>query len=430
VGEADAVLPEAALRPREGHPAVTVFGATARRLVFRALEAVTGGTVVLRYPDGRGRRFGDGAGPELVVELRRPDALWEKLGRRTRVGLGESYVDGDWDCADLTGLFALLGRSLHRAQHHPLRQQLQRVQALRPDLSRRQTFDRARDNIHAHYDLGNELFRLMLDPTMSYSCAYWEHDGMTLEQAQIAKLDRICEKLRLSSDDHVLEIGCGWGGFAIHAARVHGCRVTGLTISPSQAVLARERVAEAGLADRVEIVERDYRLVEGSFSRIASIEMFEAIGLAEYETFFGTVDRLLAPDGIAVLQTIGIPDERFERYRRTPDWIQQYIFPGSLLPSLEAIARAVATTHLMVIGLEEIGIGYARTLREWRDNVERNAAEVRALGYDERFLRIWTYYLSYCEAAFAIRSLRDMQLVLSRSFNDALPAHPSLRPTY
>ncbi len=409
---------------------MTVFGATARRLVFRALEAVTGGTVVLRYPDGRGRRFGDGAGPELVVELRRPDALWEKLGRRTRVGLGESYVDGDWDCADLTGLFALLGRSLHRAQHHPLRQQLQRVQALRPDLSRRQTFDRARDNIHAHYDLGNELFRLMLDPTMSYSCAYWEHDGMTLEQAQIAKLDRICEKLRLSSDDHVLEIGCGWGGFAIHAARVHGCRVTGLTISPSQAVLARERVAEAGLADRVEIVERDYRLVEGSFSRIASIEMFEAIGLAEYETFFGTVDRLLAPDGIAVLQTIGIPDERFERYRRTPDWIQQYIFPGSLLPSLEAIAHAVATTHLMVIGLEEIGIGYARTLREWRDNVERNAAEVRALGYDERFLRIWTYYLSYCEAAFAIRSLRDMQLVLSRSFNDALPAHPSLRPTY
>lgn len=385
---------------------------------------------MLRYPDGRGRRFGDGAGPEIVVDLVRPDAVWEKLGRRTRVGLGEAYVDGDWDCADLTGLFALLGRSLHRAQHHPLRQQLSRMQSLRPDLSRRQTFDRARDNIHAHYDLGNDLFRLMLDPTMSYSCAYWEHDGMTLEQAQVAKLERICEKLHLSAEDHVLEIGCGWGGFAIHAARAHGCRVTGLTISPSQARLARDRVAEAGLSDRVEIVERDYRLVAGSFSRIASIEMFEAIGLAEYETFFGAVDRLLAPDGIAVLQTIGIPDERFERYRRTPDWIQQYIFPGSLLPSLESIARAVATTHLMVVGLEEIGIGYARTLREWRENVWDRADAVRALGYDERFLRIWTYYLSYCEAAFAIRSLRDVQLVLSRSFNDALPAHPSVRPTY
>lgn len=409
---------------------MTVFGATARRLVFRALEAVTGGTLVLRYPDGRGRRFGDGAGPEIVVDLARPDVVWEKLGRRTRVGLGESYVDGDWDCADLTALFSLLGRSLHRAQHHPLRQQLQQLQALRPDVSRRQTFDRARDNIYAHYDLGNDLFRLMLDPTMSYSCAYWEHDAMTLEQAQVAKLDRICDKLRLSDDDHVLEIGCGWGGFAIHAARVHGCRVTGLTISPSQAELARERVAEAGLSDRVEIVERDYRLVEGSFSRIASIEMFEAIGLAEYETFFGTVDRLLAPDGVAVLQTIGIPDERFERYRRAPDWIQQYIFPGSLLPSLEAIARAVATTHLMVVGLEEIGIGYARTLREWRENVWANVDAVRALGYDERFLRVWTYYLSYCEAAFAIRSLRDVQLVLSRSFNDALPTRPSVRPTY
>jgi cyclopropane-fatty-acyl-phospholipid synthase len=400
---------------------VTVVGATARRLVFGALEALTGGTLVLRYPDGRGRRFGDGAGPEVVVDLVRPDAVWEKLGRRTRVGLGESYVDGDWDCADLTALFSLLGRSLHRAQHRPLRQLLQRLQALRPDLSRRQTFDRARDNIYAHYDLGNELFRLMLDPTMSYSCAYWEHDGMTLEEAQVAKLDRICEKLRLSADDHVLEIGCGWGGFAIHAARAHGCRVTGLTISPSQAELARERVAAAGLSERVEIVERDYRLVEGTFSRIVSIEMFEAIGLAEYETFFGTVDRLLAPDGIAVLQTIGIPDDRFERYRRTPDWIQQYIFPGSLLPSLEAITRAVATTHLMVVGLEEIGIGYARTLREWRENVWHNAGRIRALGYDERFLRIWTYYLSYCEAGFAIRALRDMQLVLTRPA-DAAPS--------
>ncbi|MGL6279949.1 MAG: class I SAM-dependent methyltransferase [Gaiella sp.] len=409
---------------------MTVFGATARRLAFRALEAVTGGTVVLRYPDGRGRRFGDGAGPELVVDVRRPDALWEKLGRRTRVGLGEAYVDGDWDCDDLPALFALLGRSLHAAHGHPFRQALHRLQSLRPDLSQRQTFDRARDNIYAHYDLGNELFALMLDPTMSYSCAYWEREEMTLEEAQIAKLERVCEKLQLSADDHVLEIGSGWGGFAIHAARTRGCRVTGLTISPAQAELARERVAAAGLDGRVEIVESDYRLVQGTFSRIASIEMFEAIGLHEHETYFRTVDRLLAPDGLAVIQTIGIPDERFDRYRRTPDWIQQYIFPGSLLPSLEAIARAVARTQLMVIGLEEIGIGYARTLRTWRENVWRDVEAVRALGYDERFLRVWTYYLAYCEAAFAIRSLRDVQLVLSRSFNDALPTHPTVRPTY
>jgi cyclopropane-fatty-acyl-phospholipid synthase len=253
---------------------------------------------------------------------------------------------------------------------------------------------------------------------------------MTLEDAQRAKYRRICEKLRLGPDDHVLEIGCGWGGFALYAVAEHGCRVTGLTISPAQAELARERVVAAGLTDRIEIVERDYRLVEGSYSRIVSIEMFEAIGLAEYETYFGTIDRLLGQGGIAVLQTIGIPDDRFERYRRTPDWMQQYIFPGSLLPSVEAIAKAVATTRLQITGLEEIGFGYARTLETWRENVWANVDQIRALGYDERFLRIWTFYLAYCEAAFAIRSLRDVQLVLTRSFDATQPTYPALRVTY
>lgn len=409
---------------------MSVLGAVARRLSFRALDALGGGEVVLRFPDGRGRRFGDGLGPSIVVDVRRPDALWEKLGRRTRVGLGEGYVDGDWDCDDLVGLFSLLGRNLHQASDHPRLRRLYALQEWRPHLPQRQTLAAARDNIHAHYDLGNDLFRLMLDPTMAYSCAYWETETMTLEEAQRAKFRRICEKLRLGPTDHLLEIGCGWGGFAIHAAQEHGCRVTGLTISPSQAALARERVVEAGVADRVEIVERDYRLVEGSFTRVASIEMLEAIGLAEYGRYFGAIDRLLAPGGVAVIQTIGIPDERFERYRRTPDWIQQTIFPGSLLPSLEAITRAVASTRLMVVGLEEIGFGYARTLRTWRENVWRNVDAVRALGYDERFLRIWTYYLAYCEAAFAIRSLRDLQLVLARSFDDTQPTLPTIRPTY
>jgi cyclopropane-fatty-acyl-phospholipid synthase len=409
---------------------VTPAAAVARRLTFRALGALRGGAVVLRYPDGRGRRFGDAEGPVHTVDVRRPDVLWEKLGRRTRVGFGEAYVDGDWDCVDLVGLLSLLGRNLHAASERPLLRTLFAVQERRPHRPQRQTPEAARDNIHAHYDLGNDLFALMLDPTMSYSCGYWERDGQTLEEAQHAKLARICEKLRLGPDDHVLEIGCGWGGFAIHAAREHGCRVTGLTISSAQATLARERVAAAGLADRVEILEQDYRLTHGTYSRIASIEMLEAIGLAEYPTYFKTIDRLLAPGGMAAIQTIGIPDARFERYRRTPDWIQQYIFPGSLLPSVEAVARAVATTRLMIVGLEEIGFGYARTLREWRENVWRNVEQVRALGYDERFLRIWTFYLAYCEAAFAIRSLRNVQLVLARPFDDSQPAHPAARITY
>ncbi|MBM3679040.1 MAG: class I SAM-dependent methyltransferase [Actinobacteria bacterium] len=404
--------------------------AAGRRLGYRALAEIRGGTIVLRHPDGRGRRFGDGDGPEVVVDVRDPDALWSKIGLRTTIGLGEAYVDGDWDCEDLPALFALFGRSVHRAQETPSVRALARLQRLRPAPSTRQDAHAARRNIHAHYDLGNELFRLMLDPTMTYSCAYWERPGMTLQEAQEAKLRMVCEKLNLSAADHLLEIGCGWGGLAIWAARHHGCRVTGLTISRAQASLARERVREAGLDRLVEIVERDYRLTEGSYSRIVSIEMLEAIGLAEYDTYFATIDRLLAPDGIALVQTIGMPDHRFERYRRRPDWIQRTIFPGSLLPSLEALARSVAKTRLMIAGLEEIGIGYARTLRVWRERFQARFDDVRALGYDERFVRTWTFYLAYCESAFAIRALRDMQLVLTRSHNDALPTHPPTRATY
>ena len=402
----------------------------ARRLAFRALSALEGGEVVLRYPDGRGRRFGDGNGPSILVELRRPDTFWRKLGTRTRVGFGESYVDGDWGCDDLVGLFMLVGRNLETTTEHPTLKRLYRLQELRPDRRPRQTPSAARGNIHAHYDLGNELFELMLDPTMAYSCAYWERPGMTLEEAQRAKVRHVCEKLGLGPDDHVLEIGCGWGGFAIQAATEYGCRVTGLTLSPSQALLARERVAAAGLADTIEIREQDYRLTEGRFTKIASIEMFEAIGLAEYGNYFTAIDRLLTRGGLACVQTIGVPDWRFERYRRRPDWIQQTIFPGSLLPSLEAIARAVAGTRLQINGVEEIGFGYARTLREWRENVDSNVGRIRSLGYDERFLRLWRFYLTYCEAGFAIRSLRDMQIVLSHSANDALPEFPRVRPGY
>jgi cyclopropane-fatty-acyl-phospholipid synthase len=253
---------------------------------------------------------------------------------------------------------------------------------------------------------------------------------MTLEEAQRAKNRHVFEKLGLGPADHVLEIGCGWGGFAIQAATEVGCRVTGLTLSPSQAGFARARVDALGLDDRLEIREEDYRLIEGRFSKVASIEMLEAIGLAEYGNYFAAIDRLLVPEGLACLQTIGVPDWRFERYRRRPDWIQQTIFPGSLLPSLEAIAKAVARTQLQINGVEEIGFGYARTLREWRQNVAENVGRIRALGYDERFLRIWAFYLCYCEAGFAIRSLRNMQIVLSHSGNDALPAFPSVRQGY
>jgi len=409
---------------------VIVAGDLARRIVFKALGGLRGGEVVLRHPDGRGRRFGDGLGPRVIVDLHRTDDFWRKLALRTRVGFGESYVDGDWDADDLVAFFELLSRNLDRLAGNAWVARLHRAQRLRPDRSLRQTLDAARESIHAHYDLGNDLFRLMLDPTMTYSCAYWERPDMTLEEAQIAKDRAVCDKLHLGPDDHVLEIGCGWGGFAMYAAEERGCRVTGVTISREQAELARERVRTAGLEDLVEIREQDYRQVEGSFSRIVSIEMLEAIGQAEHETYFTSVDRLLAPGGISLVQTIAVPDERFERYRRSPDWIQQYVFPGSLIPSLHAISTALARSRLMIVGLEEIGVGYADTIRAWRTNIDASNDRVRALGYDERFLRIWRFYLSYCEAAFRVRHLRDMQLVLSRALNDALPLYPRQRVTF
>ena len=405
-------------------------GDVARRIVFRALGGLRGGELVLRYPDGRGRLFGDALGPRVAVHIHRPDDFWRKLALRTRVGFGESYVDGDWDADDLVAFFELLSRNLAAVTRNPWAAGLYRLQTLRPDRSARQSPGTARRSIHAHYDLGNDLFRLMLDPTMTYSCAYWQRPEMTLEEAQVAKYRAVCEKLHLGPDDHVLEIGCGWGGFAIHAAREHGCRVTGVTISRSQRELACERVREAGLEELVEIREQDYRQVDGGFSRVASIEMLEAIGLAEHDTYFATIDRLLEPAGIAVVQTIAVPDERFDRYRRAPDWIQQYVFPGSLIPSLDAVSRAVARSRLMIVGLEEIGVGYADTLKAWRENVDARVDDVLALGYDDRFLRIWRFYLSYCEAAFRVRHLRDMQLVLTRALNDALPRFPRERVTF
>ena len=390
-------------------------GAVARRIVFRALRGLRGGEVVVRYPDGRGRRFGDGLGPRVVIDLHNPAAFWSKLARRTRIGFGESYVDGDWDTNDLVALFELISANLEAAAEHPIFRALNKLQEKRPHRAQRQSPAAARDNIHAHYDLGNDLFELMLDKTMTYSCAVWERPEMTLAEAQRAKYRRICEKLQLSAQDHVLEIGCGWGGFAIYAAGEYGCRVTGLTLSPSQASLARERLRAAGLDELVEIREQDYRHTEGRFTKVASIEMLEAIGLAEHETYFRAIDGFLEPDGIAVIQTIAIPDARFARYSRRRDWIQQYIFPGSLIPSVGAVEQAVAPTRLRIVGLEEIGPDYADTLKIWRRNVEAREDEVRALGYDERFLRIWRFYLSFCEAAFRVRTLRDVQLVLARS---------------
>ena len=380
----------------------------AERLVLRALERLEGGTIELSLPGGSTHRFGSGR--PVAVEVTSRD-LFRRLLWRPRLGLGESYVAGDWRADDLPLLFEVLIRTIERWRQESL---LARLERLRPHVPPRQGLHRARRNIGYHYDLGNDLYRLFLDDSLTYSCGVWE-EGDTLERAQERKLRRVCEYLGLGPDHHVLEIGCGWGSFALMAAGEYGARVTGLTISERQAGLARERVAAAGLADRVEIRLQDYRTLEGRFTSIASIEMLEAIGHAQYPVFLATCDRLLDPGGRACIQTISIPDERYESYRRHDDWIRRYIFPGSLLPSVGVLRRVAAkASSLRIDAVEDIGEHYAPTLQAWRERFLGRLDDVRRLGHDERFVRTWDFYLAYCEAAFRTRSLRDVQLVLAR----------------
>jgi cyclopropane-fatty-acyl-phospholipid synthase len=381
------------------------------RVLTRALAGLHEGTLVARLPDGVERSFG--GGPPETMDIANTSALIRRLATRGTIGLGESYQAGDWTSPDLVGLLELLYRNAEAAvDRHPA---LARVMKARPRPNRRQGLLRARRNIEYHYDLGNDLFRLMLDETMTYSCAIFERDGEPLADAQRRKLRRVCDKLALTPDDHVLEIGCGWGSFALTAAGEYGARVTGLTLSPAQAELARTRVREAGLGDRVRILEEDYRIHQGSYTKAASIEMIEAIGEEQFPVFFAACDRLLGPGGRACIQTILIPDERWNRYRRSPDWIERYIFPGCLIPSLGALERVAAkNSRLSLAQAEEIGLHYAETLRHWRATFFERLPEVRALGYDDHFVRTWDFYLASCEAGFRTRALRDAQLVFER----------------
>jgi cyclopropane-fatty-acyl-phospholipid synthase len=388
-------------------------GRIAERAAIRALDGLRYGALELRLPGGEVHRAG--AGEPIVVTVESND-LFRRLARSPRIGLGESYVAGDWHTDDLPGLVALVIRNVELWRRGS---RLARVERFRPHFTPRQSLHKARRNIRYHYDLSNDLYRLFLDESMTYSCAVWE-PGDTLEQAQERKLRMICVKLVLRPGDHVLEIGCGWGSFALMAAGEYGARVTGVTISQQQLELARSRVAAAGLSDQVEILFQDYRTLEGQFTKIASIEMLEAIGYSQYPTFFAACDRLLAPGGLAAIQVIGMPDQRFERYRRKEDWIQRYIFPGSLLPSLEALQTTMSrSSELIVVGLEEIGPHYADTLHAWRDRFFARLPEVGELGFDERFVRTWDFYLASCEALFRTRAIRDIQLVLGRPFEEA-----------
>ncbi len=382
----------------------------------RVLAKLRHGCLHLVLPDSTVLTFG-GELPGTHAEIRVRD--WRFFTRVLvggDVGLGESYTDGDWDTDDIAAVIAVFIENMGEFDDREVwwSRPARFLNGIRHRL-RPNSRPGSRKNISDHYDMGNGFYSKFLDATMMYSCALYRDPGDTLEQAQRHKIRAMIGKADIGPDHHVLEIGSGWGGFAIEAARQTGCRVTTVTLSREQLEWARRSVAEAGLADRVEVRLCDYRDLEGQYDRIVSIEMLEAVGHKYLGTFFRTCDRLLKPGGVLALQVITIPDQRYEAYRRGCDWIQKHIFPGGFLPSLGALCEAMRDhSGFVVENLDNVSTHYAQTLRDWRARFVGNWNSIRELGFDDRFARMWNYYLSYCESGFAHRALGVLQLVLAR----------------
>jgi cyclopropane-fatty-acyl-phospholipid synthase len=397
---------------------VTAVALRAADLVLRRIRS---GGLELVLPDGSRRAYGPMGGRRAELEVLEWGFL-RRLARSPRVALGEGFQAGEWQTADLVGLLELLADNYTPIAGEGPLAAFSRLRGLVPRPRLRHGLRASEQHVQAHYDLSNDFFALWLDPSLTYSCAVFEEPDQSLEDAQQHKYRLLCDRLGLTAEHHLLEIGTGWGGMALHAARERGCRVTTTTISDAQHELASRRIAEAGLSDRVELLRLDYRKLAGRYDRIVSIEMLEAIGHDQLPTYFRAVDRLLAPHGVAAIQTITIPEQRYRSYRRSEDWLRRHIFPGGLLPSVGEISRVCArATHLGVYGLDEIGPHYVPTLGRWRERFLERLAEVRALGFDERFCRTWEFYLAYCEAAFASRAIRDVQMVLARPFERGAP---------
>ena len=409
--------------PREGIMSIPSAGwiaKIARRTVFSRLSRIVHGTIiVIDGPDRHtfGQASIDGQ-LHATIAVCNPRCYID-VALYGAIGAGQSYGRGDWECDDLTTLVRLF--VLNRTLLDGMEQGIARL--CRPGLKafhrwHRNTKNGSRHNIAAHYDLSNEFFALMLDQTMMYSCAYFQRESSTLAEASDAKNDLICRKLGLLPQDHVLEIGTGWGGFALYAARHYGCRLTTATISQAQYEKATERINAAGLSDRVTVLFIDYRdlpNLQTRFDKLVSIEMIEAVGHEYYRTFFEICDRMLKPDGLMLVQAITIDERQYERAKQSVDFIQRFIFPGSCIPSVNSLCHAMAeASDLSVIQLQDIGAHYPPTLRAWRQNVWANLHEVTRLGFSEEFLRLWDFYLCYCEGGFLERSISTVHLLFAK----------------
>jgi cyclopropane-fatty-acyl-phospholipid synthase len=388
----------------------------AKRLFFSSLENLRGGFLEIVCPEET-YVFGEPSAPLRAMAVIHDERFFVRAVTAADIGIGESFMHGDWTSPDVVTLVRLCVRNLRTLDsgHRFLSALRGWTSRIRHRL-RANTVAGSRENIRAHYDLGNDFYRLFLDEQMQYSCAYFTGAEDSLELAQTQKLEMICRKLQIEPGDRVLEIGCGWGGFALHAAQGYGAQVTAVTISQAQYDFATERLARGGVGSgEVRFLLQDYRTLDGEFDKIVSIEMFEAVGFAHYDEYFSACDRLLAPDGAMLLQTITLPEQEVSAYRKRVDWIQTYIFPGSELASLLEIQRSLRrSTQLALTHLESLGIHYAKTLALWRERFFERLADVRRLGFDERFARMWDFYLAWCEGAFRERYINVAQLVLAK----------------
>jgi cyclopropane-fatty-acyl-phospholipid synthase len=411
----DTIRPEIASIPKKSKAGP--LQQMARKFLISVLKKLKMGRIDFRDGDMH-MVFGRPPEEEVLtaaVTVRHPD-FYTRILFGGSIGSGEAYMQGLWRTDDLTALIRIL--ILNQSVLRELDSRWTKLWAPAYkafDVMRRDTRKGSRANIAAHYDLGNDFYALFLDETLTYSCGYFETDASSLRDASLAKYDRVCKKLALGSSDHVLEIGTGWGGFAIYAARKYGCRVTTATISKHQHALAKSRIESAGLGDRITLLFEDYRDLQGQYDKLVSIEMIEAVGHQYLKPFFRCCGNLLKEDGMMLLQAITITDQVFERYKNSVDFIKRYIFPGGCIPSITAISRAATEGSDMKIDhLEDITPHYAKTLRTWRKRFFDNIDQVRALGFSETFIRMWEYYLSYCEAGFHERYLGDIQMRLTK----------------
>lgn len=397
-------------------PALNMVQRFCRQQIFSQLQALQGAYLII-CEAGQEYAFGD-AQAELKASMVIHDAdTYPHIALGGSLGAAEAFMTGDWSSPDLTALIRVMARNIDLTNNvddsflNLLVKPLNRLWHLR----NRNTSKGSKRNIAAHYDLGNALFETFLDPTMMYSAGIFPHAGATMQEASLHKLERICQKLDLKPSDHLVEIGTGWGSMAIYAALHFGCKVTTTTISEEQYALAKNRIEKLGLQDKITLLKEDYRNLQGKFNKLVSIEMIEAVGYQFYDEYYATLDRLLTDDGIALIQAITISDQRYERAKKNVDFIQRYIFPGSCIPSVQALQNAMCkSSALRLIHLEDITGHYAKTLHEWRKTFNAREQEIAAQGYDETFRRMWDFYFAYCEGGFAERIIGDVHLMYAK----------------